>query len=193
MVLEREPKAGRLGRQLLYETYCDLPVPAFIEGALRLGGSLFFLGRIVSLLGFRRKLPSARPEAALSALPMVACATDGTVSVSTVMLRNGGSARDRFESEDSEGFEEMVCGRCVDAERCSCILPFFAFLSALSLPLSVLLLLLSLALELRSSVILDELTSLRSSSEFLNEADEDTKLERCVSEVCGCGRNLGSR
>lgn len=45
---------------------CNLPVPELIDGAFRLGGFLSFFGRIVSLLGFRRKLPSPRPEADLS-------------------------------------------------------------------------------------------------------------------------------
>ena len=45
-------------------------------------------------------------------------------------------------------------------ERCSCILPFLALLVALSLPLSVCLVLSCLVL--RSSVTLDELTSFRS-------------------------------
>jgi hypothetical protein len=96
---------------------------------------------------------------------MVDCATDGTVSVSTVMLRNGCWDAERVESDESDGFAETWCGRCVEAERCSCILPFFAVLGPLSLPLPVFLLL--LFLELRSSVTLDELTSLRSSSEVL--------------------------
>jgi hypothetical protein len=38
-------------------------VPALIDGAFRFGGFLSFLGRIVSLLGFNRKLPSPRLEA----------------------------------------------------------------------------------------------------------------------------------
>lgn len=95
-------------------------------------------------------------------MPIVGCATEGTVSVSTVMLRRGGSARDLFESDEREGFEDTVGGRCVDAARFSCIFPFLPDLVALSLPLSLFLLLLSLVL--RSSVTLDELTSLRSSS-----------------------------
>jgi len=134
-----------------------------IEGALRFGGSLLFFGRMVSLLGFRRRLPSTRPEAERSWFPIVACATDGTVSVSTVMLRRGGSARDLLESDDNEGFVDTVLGLCVEVVRFSCIFSFLLDFVALSLPLSVLLLLLSLVL--RSSVTLDELTSLRSSSE----------------------------
>jgi len=142
---------------------CDLPVLELIEGALRFGGSLLFFGRMVSLLGFRRRLPSTRPEAERSWFPIVACATDGTVSVSTVMLRRGGSARDLLESDDNEGFVDTVLGLCVEVVRFSCIFSFLLDFVALSLPLSVLLLLLSLVL--RSSVTLDELTSLRSSSE----------------------------
>ena len=41
----------------------DLPVPEFIEGAFRFCVLLSFLGRIVSLLGLRRRLPSGRPDA----------------------------------------------------------------------------------------------------------------------------------
>lgn len=67
------------------------------------------------------------------------------------------------------------CGRCVEAERCSCILPFFAVLGPLSLPLPVCMLLL-LFFELRSSVILEELTSFRSSSEVLAALLEEMKL-----------------
>jgi hypothetical protein len=73
---------------------------------------------------------------------------------------------ERVESDDSDGFVVMWFGRCVDAERCSCILPFFADLGPLSLPLPVCLLLL-LFLELGSSVTLGELTSFRSSSMVL--------------------------
>jgi hypothetical protein len=43
---------------------------------------------------------------------MDGCATEGTVSVSTVMLRRGGS-RDRVDIEEREGFAETVCGRWV--------------------------------------------------------------------------------
>lgn len=139
-------------------------MPALIDGAFRFAGFLSFLGRIVSLLGFNRKLPSARLEAERSGLPMVDCATDGTVSVSTVMLRKGGCVAERVESDDKDGFAVTWLGRCVEAERCSCILPFFADLGPLSLPLPVCLL---LSFELRSSVTLEELTSFRSSSEVL--------------------------
>ena len=88
---------------------------------------------------------------------MVACAIEGTVSVSTVMLRNGGSVRDLFDSDDSDGLEETVFGLCVEEARCSCIFPFLSFLVPLSLPLSVFLVLLGLML--RSSVTFDGLTS----------------------------------
>jgi hypothetical protein len=144
----------------------DLPVPALIDGAFRFAGFLSFLGRIVSLLGFSRKLPSVRPEAERSWLPMVDWATDGIVSVSTVMLRRGGWVAERVESEDSDGFDVTWFGRCVEVDCDSCILPFFAALDPLSLPLPVCMPLLS-CLELRSSVTLEELTSLRSSSEVL--------------------------
>ena len=106
---------------------------------------------------------------------MGACATDGTVSVSTVILRNGGSTRDRFESDESDGLEETVLARCVEAARCSCILPFLPVLDALSLPLSVFLLLDCLVL--RSSVTLDELTSFRSPAGTLCVAAEGTVLQ----------------
>jgi hypothetical protein len=80
-------------------------VPALIDAAFRFAGFLSFLGRIVSLLGLSRKLPSTRPEAERSWLPMVDCATEGTVSVSTVILRRGGWVAERVESDDREGFE----------------------------------------------------------------------------------------
>jgi hypothetical protein len=91
---------------------CNLPVPALMDAAFRLGAFLSFLGRIVSLLGFRRTPPSTRPEADLSWFTIDGCATEGTVSVSTVMLRRGGS-RDRVDMEEREGFAETVCGRWV--------------------------------------------------------------------------------
>jgi hypothetical protein len=133
-------------------------VPALIDGAFRFAGSLFFLGRIVSLLGFSRRLPSVRPEAERSWLPMADCATEGMVSVSTVMLRRGGWVAERVESEERDGLVVIWLGRWVEAERCSCIL------------------LLPMVLGLRSSVILDELTSLRSSSEVLVALLDEMKL-----------------
>lgn len=68
-------------------------VPELMEGAFRGFLCFSFFGRIVSLLGLRRRLPSARPDAERSGFPIVACATDGTVSVSTVMLLREGSVR----------------------------------------------------------------------------------------------------
>jgi hypothetical protein len=137
-----------------------------MEGAFRFAGFLSFLGRIVSLLGLRRKLPSTRPEAERSWLLMVAWAIEGTVSVSTVMLRRGGS-RARVDRELSEGFDETLLGRCVEAERCSCILPLVVDLGPLSLPLPVPVWLVWVGRVLRSSVTLNELTSLRSSSDLV--------------------------
>lgn len=87
---------------------CNLPVPALMDGAFRFAGFLSFLGRIVSLLGFRRMPPSGRPEAERSWFTMEAWATEGTVSVSTVMLRSGGS-RARVDMDDSDGFAETEC------------------------------------------------------------------------------------
>jgi hypothetical protein len=77
------------------------------------------------------------------------------------MLRSGGCVAERVESDERDGFAVTWLGRCVDAERCSCILPFSAERGPLSLPLPVCLLLLVVAL--RSSVTLGELTSFRSS------------------------------
>jgi hypothetical protein len=152
-------------------------VPALIDGAFRFAGFLSFLGRIVSLLGFNRKLPSTRPEAERSWLPMVDWATEGTVSVSTVMLRKGGCVAERVERDDKDGFAVTCLGLCVEAERCSCILPLVAVLLPLSLPLPVCLLLVLLFLELKSSETLEELTSFRSSSEVLWEVvDDEMKL-----------------
>ena len=145
-------------------------MPEWIDGAFRFGSFLSFLGRIVSLLGFNRKLPSTRPEAERSWLLMVACAIDGTISVSTVMLRRGGS-RARDDSDDNEGLvETLLLTRWVDDDRCSCILPFLPFFAPLSLPLPVLAYMLLCRL-LRSSVTFEELTSFRSSSDFLCVVD----------------------
>ena len=126
------------------------------------------------MLGLRRRLPSPRPEAERSWLPMVDCATEGIVSVSTVMLRSGGWVAERVDSEERDGLDMTCFGRCVEAASGSCILPFSDALGPLSLPLPVcmLLLVVCLELELRSSVILEELTSLRSSSEGLALAEE---------------------
>jgi hypothetical protein len=153
-------------------------VPALMDGAFRFAGFRSFLGRIVSLLGLSRKLPSARPEAERSELPMADWATEGINSVSTVMLRRGGwGVAERVESEERDGFDVTWAGRCVETARCSCILPFFAVLDPLSLPLPVCMaLLLLLFLELRSSVILEELTSFRSSSDVLAAVLEEMKL-----------------
>lgn len=163
----------------------DLPVPELMDGAFRFGGFLSFLGRIVSLLGFSRRLPSPRPEAERSWLAMVDCATDWTVSVSTVMLRKGGSARDRLDKEESDGLEETEFCRWVEEARWSCILPFLSALVAPSLPLSEFLVLLRAVL--RSSVTLDELTSFRSSSEPLCEMAGGTKLDCRLAKGCDRG------
>lgn len=139
-----------------------------IDGALRGLDFRSFLGRIVSLLGFRRRLPSPRPDADRSWFPMVACATDGTVSVSTVMFREGASVRDLMvEREEKEGFEVGAEGRWVDVDRCSCIFPL-SLLGALSPPLSTYF----EALALRSSVTFDDVTSFRSSSSDLEVVEE---------------------
>lgn len=54
---------------------------------------------------------------------MAVCATDGTVSVSTVMFRNGVSVRDLTVCNDeNEGLEVGPLGRCVEADRWSWIL-----------------------------------------------------------------------
>lgn len=152
----------------------DLPVPALMDGAFRFGALRSFLGRIVSLLGLSLKLPSTRLEDDLSVLPMADWATDGTVSVSTVMLRDGCVA-ERVDREDSDGFVVTWWGRCADAERCcSCILAVWVFLVVVSLPLPFCL---ALCLELRSSVTLAELTSFRSSSETLGAVAIETKLD----------------
>jgi hypothetical protein len=86
-----------------------------MELALRFGFGLSFLGRIVSLLAFRRKLPSARPDADRSWLAIVACAMDGTVSVSTVMFLEDISVRDftvaMDDIDDIEARGERVAAR----------------------------------------------------------------------------------
>lgn len=152
-------------------------MPEWIDGAFRFGGFLSFFGRIVSLLGFNRRLPSARPEAERSWLLMVACAIEGTISVSTVMLRKGGS-RARDDSDVNEGLvETWLLTRWVDDERCSCILPFLPVFVPLSLPLPVLACMLLRLL--RFSVTFDELTSFRPSSGCLCGVDvvaADVKL-----------------
>lgn len=150
----------------------DLPVPECIDGAFRFAGFRSFRGRIVSLLGFKRRLPSTRPEAERSWFPMVVCATEGTVSVSTVMFRNGGSVRDLTVcSDEKEGLEVGALGRCVETDRWSC---------ALDLLRTLLSLLTSTFFEvrvLRSSVILLGMTSLPCSSSPVFEAIElESKL-----------------
>jgi hypothetical protein len=100
-------------------------VPEWIEGAFRLAVFLSFFGRIVSLLGLRRRLPSVRPDTERSWLLIDAWAMEGTVSVSTVIFRDATSARALLVvSVESEGFDErVVFGRwAVEAERISCIL-----------------------------------------------------------------------
>ena len=132
----------------------------------------------LSYSGFSRRLPSIRPEAERSWLLMVACAIDGTVSVSTVMLRRGGS-RARDDSDVKEGLvETLLLTRWVEDDRCSCILPFLPLRVPLSLPLPVLAYML-LGRLLRSSVTFEELTSFRSSSGFL-----------CVVDVVAAGVKL---
>lgn len=121
---------------------------------MRFGFCLSFFGRIVSLLGFSRTLPiaSTLPDVERSCPPpMVGCGMDGTVSVSTVMLFNGTSARDfTVESEEYDAFDVMF-GRCEDEDRLTGDFSLRSFLFApLSLPLSVCL----GALVLRSSVTL---------------------------------------
>lgn len=157
----------------------DLPVPELIEGALRFGALRSFLGRIVSLLGFRRRLPSPRPEAERSWFPIVVCATEGTVSVSTVMFRKGASVRDlTVWSDEYEGLDVGPLGRCVEADWCSCILALFRAL--LSLPFST-----GLVLALRSSVIFDVVTSLIRSSSAVVDA---TELESTLWRVSTTGK-----
>ena len=110
-----------------------------------------------------------RPEAERSGFPKVACATDGTVSVSTVMLSEGASVLDlTVESDEKEAFGESMFGRWagVDATRSSCTLRLF---SVFSLPLSPCL----LDRTLRSSVTFGDVTSCRSSSENLGPRAED--------------------
>jgi hypothetical protein len=137
----------------------DLPL---IDGAFRFAGFRSFFGRMVSLLGRNRRLPSTRPDAERSELPSVACATEGTVSVSTVMFREGASVRDLMvERDDTEGFVFKAMGRANEAVRCSCILPLSELLST---PAS----LCFEAFVLRSSVTLDDVVSFRSSSVVLD-------------------------
>lgn len=70
------------------------------------------------------------------------------------MFRNGGSVRDLTVcSDENEGLDVGAVGRCVDADRCSCIL---ALCRVMSLLLSVFF----VARALRSSVIFDDVTSL---------------------------------
>jgi hypothetical protein len=108
---------------------------------------------------------------------MVDCGTEGTVSVSTVMLRKGGWVAERVDSDDSDGFDVTRVGLWADAERCSCILPFWVDFGPLSLPLPVCLPWSLVFFVLRSSVTFDELTSLRSSSEgFCEDVEEEMKL-----------------
>lgn len=71
-----------------------IPPAAVIDGAFRDAFFLLLLGLIVSLLAFVRKVPpcSALEDTRSDGAPIVLCATEFTVSVSTVMLRVAGSA-----------------------------------------------------------------------------------------------------
>jgi hypothetical protein len=96
---------------------------------------------------------------------MVACGTEGTVSVSTVMFRDGASVRDLMVDRDAtEGLVLNAPGRWDEAVRCSCILPLSALRSPPSPPCP------GVAV-LRSSVTFDDVTSFRSSSVVVLEAD----------------------
>lgn len=124
-----------------------------MEGAFRFGRCFSFFGRIVSLLGFRRRLPSPRPEAERSWFPIVACAIEGTVSVSTVMFLVGASVRDLIvESDEYEALDGSAFGRWDDTDRWSCIFP-------LSFSMCL------VAFGLRSSETFVDVTSFRSSSD----------------------------
>lgn len=113
-----------------------------------------------------------RPDTDRSWFPMVGWATDGTVSVSTVMFRRGGSLRDLMaERDESEGLLESGYARWVDAERISCILPL-SILEPASLSRSPA----RDSLALRSSVILDDVTSFRCSSGNLGPVGVEDKL-----------------
>ena len=153
-----------------------------IEGAFLFGGFLSLRGRIVSLLGFKRRLPSTRPEAERSWLPMVAWAMEGTVSVSTVMLRDGASVRERMvERDEYECFGLRAGRRWGEADRCSSILVFSFLGAAVPAAAAAASAADSFCLaerELRCSVTLEDVTSFRSSSEVLVEAAE-VKLKVC--------------
>jgi hypothetical protein len=65
-----------------------------MDGALREAFFLLLLGLIVSLLAFARRVPlcSALDDVRSEGGPMAFCATEFTVSVSTVIVRVAGSA-----------------------------------------------------------------------------------------------------
>lgn len=97
-----------------YEDF-DLPEAALIDGAFRDCFFLSFFGFMVSLLAFAFKVPpaSARPDKERSGALSVACATELTVSVSTVMFLVVGSAPDFDFRLLKEALVETVFGRGV--------------------------------------------------------------------------------
>jgi hypothetical protein len=75
-----------------------VPLVAVIDGAFRDAFFLLLDGLIVSLLAFVRNVPpcSARDDTRSDGAPIVFCATELTISVSTVMLRVAGSGAPVF-------------------------------------------------------------------------------------------------
>lgn len=111
-------------------------MPELMEAGFRTCLLRSFLGRMVSLLGFMRRLPLASDHGwlILSACVMVACGMEGMVSVSTVMFLEPTSAFD-FPGgrRGMESFRDKLLWWC--RERLPSLL-----LPPLSLPLSVALL-----------------------------------------------------
>jgi hypothetical protein len=99
------------------------------------------------------------------------------------MLRNGASVRDlTVWSDENEGLDVGPPGGCVEADRRSCILALCRTL--LSLPFSTGL----VDLALRSSIILDGVTSLLWSSSSVDATELESKLWRVSTAGKAAGK-----
>ena len=129
----------------------DPPLPALIDGTLRATLFLSFLGRIVSVLAFKRRLllvsVLTRLPRSLDPATNVACGMELTVSVSTVMfltdpsvpllgaLVKGNWVNDLFE-DTAAGLDELAAMGGFLGSLLVSGLAFVALFPALSLPLS---------------------------------------------------------
>jgi hypothetical protein len=98
-----------------------------IDGAFLDAFFLLLVGLIVSLLAFVRNVPpcSARDDTRSEGAPIVFCATELTISVSTVMLRVAGSAAPVFcRRLLKDARVDGALGRGVISGSASCIVVF---------------------------------------------------------------------